>query len=517
MVKIELNEQFRRALEVINQTSRNVFITGKAGTGKSTLLNYFRNRTKEKIVVLAPTGVAAINVAGQTIHSFFGFKPDVTLAKVKKITKRRKTYKNLDVIVIDEISMVRADLLDCIDKFMRLNGSNSQLPFGGVQMVFIGDLYQLPPVVTSSEKQIFKNGYKSEYFFDAKLFYAGNFEMEFIELEKVYRQKDERFVEILNTIRNNSAGEKELKMINSRFLPDFQESGYDFYIYLTPTNKASQLINEKKLDVLPCKLYSFQGEIVGDFKTKYLPTEVDLRVKVGAQVMLLNNDSADRWVNGTIGKIAGIRESKKDDPDIILVEMEDGNIEEVLPYTWEIFNFVFNETKGVIESEVVGSFTQYPFKLAWSVTIHKSQGKTFDRVIVDIGKGTFAHGQMYVALSRCTTLEGIVLKRQIQKKHIWMDWRVVDFVTRYQYRIADKSCGTRQKLQMIKDAIKQKKQLRITYLKNNDIKSRRIVMPESAGEMEYLGKIFLGVRGFCLERQEERVFRIDRILEIETM
>lgn len=528
-MKIELNEQFKQALEVMENTSsaiplrdfqpsaRNVFVTGKAGTGKSTLLDYFRNTTKKRIVVLAPTGVAAVNVAGQTIHSFFRFKPDITISKIKKKTKD-DIYKKLDAIVIDEISMVRADLLDCVDKFLRLNGRNKNLPFGGIQMVFIGDLYQLPPVVTGDEKRIFKEEYRSEYFFDANVFKDKNFDMDFIELEKIYRQKDEQFINVLNAIRNNSVTEKELEIINKRFIPDFKENPNDFYVYLTPTNKASYEINQRKLDELPGRLYNFKAEISGTFGKEYLPTETDLLLKVNSQVMLLNNDSAGRWVNGTIGRVVDVTKKRsaesEDDAEGILVKLETGEVEEVLPYKWKIFKFVFNEKTANIESETIGSFTQYPLKLAWSVTIHKSQGKTFDKVVIDIGRGTFTHGQMYVALSRGTTLEGMVLKKQIQKKHIWMDYRVVNFVTRYQYNISEKNCPIDKKIDILKNAIKNKNKISIVYLRNNDTKSRRVILPETIGEMEYLNKSFLGIKAFCFERNEDRVFRIDRILEI---
>lgn len=514
MSKIDFNEKFKEALDAMEKTFDNVFITGRAGTGKSTLLDYFRNETKKEIVVLAPTGVAALNVKGKTIHSFFGFRPDITSQKVTNLNliDAENIYKKLDAIVIDEISMVRADLLDCVDKFLRLNGKNKKAPFGGIQMIFIGDLYQLPPVVMGREKDIFKNEYASEYFFDAKVF--ENFQMKFIELEKIYRQKDEEFIGLLNAIRNNSISEGELENINQRHNPDFECAADDFYIYLTPTNAASQEINEKKLRELEGKLYHYEGMVGGNFDEKYLPTDVNLNLKVGAQVMMLNNDARRRWVNGTIGKIVKIKKDKDLEMDIISVEFADGKVEEVVPYTWEIYDFYFDKKKGHVESESVGSFTQYPMKLAWSVTIHKSQGKTFDKVVLDIGKGTFAHGQMYVALSRCTTLEGIVLKKKILKRHIWMDYRVVKFVTGFQYGISEKAMSLENKIDMIKKAISEKKKLEITYLKANDIKSKRTILPLKIGEMEYMGKTFIGVSGMCMKRGEERVFRVDRILEM---
>src|SRR4030042_2348445 len=249
---IEINEQFKRALDVMENSSKNVFITGKAGTGKSTLLDYFRAHTKKKLAVLAPTGVAAVNIKGQTIHSFFKFKPNITPEKAARKSSK-KIYKKLDAIIIDEISMTRADLLDCVGGFLRANGKKSNEPFGGIQMIFIGDLYQLPPVVVGSERKIFRNQSASEYFFDAKVFSAGNFSLEFIELEKIYRQKDEKFIALLNSIRNNSIGEEGLEAVNRRYFPAFERNQKDFYVHLTPTNQASYEINERELGKLPGK------------------------------------------------------------------------------------------------------------------------------------------------------------------------------------------------------------------------------------------------------------------------
>lgn len=508
---IELNEMFRKALDLLENTSRHVFITGKAGTGKSTLLDYFRNHTRKKIVVLAPTGVSAINVKGQTIHSFFGFKPNVTLKLIKKIRGSNKNiYKELDSIVIDEASMVRADLLDCIDKFLRLNVGKKK-PFGGVQMIFIGDLYQLPPVVTGNEKEFFNTYYKSPYFFASMV--MKELDMEFIELEKIYRQKDEDFIAILNAIRNNTITEKELNILNQRYNPEFIPDPKDFYIWLTSINNAAEKINREHLSRISSPLITYHGAIRGDFKEDSLPTLIDLQVKKNAQVMLLNNDSYFRWVNGSIGKIVDIIK-QKNEADVIVVELVTGEVVDVLPFRWELFNYYFDKGKNSIESEIVGSFTQYPLKLAWAVTIHKSQGKTFDRVVIDIGRGTFASGQVYVALSRCTRLDGIVLKKPLEKKHIFMDWRVVKFMTQYQYRLSENHCPVEEKLNLIKSAIKRKQRIEILYLKNNDVKSRRIISPIFVGEMEYSGKTYLGMEAFCYLRNEKRIFRVDRILEI---
>jgi ATP-dependent exoDNAse (exonuclease V) alpha subunit len=510
--QIDLNEQFRHALHIMEHTDKNIFITGRAGTGKSTLLDYFRNTTKKKVAVLAPTGVAALNVKGQTIHSFFGFKPNITLERVRRLRldDEENIYRKLDAILIDEISMVRADLLDCVDRFLRLNGPRSDRPFGGIQMILIGDLYQLPPVITGPEKAAFRSFYETPYFYSAKVFDA--FEMEFVELEKIYRQHEDRFINLLNSIRNNSIAEDGLAFLNQRHMPEFEPSPSDFYIYLTTVNKLADEINSKELAKLDGDLHTFTGRIEGEFGREYLPTAIDLEVKVGAQVMMLNNDAHGRWVNGSIGKIINIIQDNNSG-HVIIAELADGGTVEITPHTWEIFRFFADG--GQLQSEVVGKFKQYPLMLAWAVTIHKSQGKTFDKVIIDIGRGTFTPGQTYVALSRCTRLDGIVLRKPILKKHIWTDYKVVKFLTKYQYKKAEESCPLDDKVEMIKRAIKNKAALEILYLKPSDEKTRRVIKPEMVGEMGYRGKAYLGVRAFCMKRNEERVFRVDRILEIK--
>lgn len=514
--KIELNPQFRRALHLMEETNKNIFVTGRAGTGKSTLLTYFRRRSKKNVAVLAPTGVAAVNIQGQTIHSFFGFKPDITVDIVRKKYRNRQRkmlYKKLDAILIDEVSMVRADLLDCIDEFLRLNGPDKNLPFGGIQMIFIGDLYQLSPVVTSEAKMLFKTVYQSPYFFDAKV--MDNFKMEMVLLEKIYRQEDGEFIRILNAVRNRSVTENDLKIINTRNDPEFDPPDDGFYVYLTTTNAMANTVNRQCLNKLRTETFAHEGWISGEFNEKALPTSIDLRVKVGAQIMLVNNDREGRWINGTVGKIVDFEEDEEEKVTIIWVELADGEEVEVTPHTWEMFRFFLNQRTGRLDSEVIGSFTQYPLMLAWAITIHKSQGKTFDKVILDIGRGTFAHGQTYVALSRCTSLEGLVLKKPLQKKHILMDWKVVKFLTGFQYQRADEKMAVKDKIALIKKAIKEDRSLRIVYLKSDDEKSERVVEPKEVGESEYMEKKFVGMSAYCRQRREERMFRVDRILEIE--
>ena len=511
-MSIELNEEFRRSLELMENTCRNILIIGKAGTGKSTLLDYFRKHTTKKVVVIAPTGVAAVNVQGETIHSFFGFRPDITPERVRK-KSRNKIYQELDTIIIDEISMVRADLLDCVDKFLRLNRDSPHTPFGGVQMIFIGDLYQLPPVIQEREKTVFKTLYSSGYFFSARVF--RELDLELVELEKIYRQKDPLFIKILNSIRNNTVTEEELEILNRRVRKNIEIEDLPYYIFLTSTNRVAERINRTRLERINSPSYTFEGKIWGEFEEKYLPTDYLLHLKEGAQVMLLNNDEYGRWVNGTIARVREIHDSGEEGS--ILVELPGGEIEEVTPFKWELYHFQWNEEKNRLESKVIGEFVQYPLRLAWAITIHKSQGKTFERAVIDISGGVFAPGQVYVALSRCESLEGIILTQPIKKKHIFMDRRVVKFLTHLQYQQAEKILPLDKRIGIIQQAIERRTPLRITYLKPNDEKSSRIIRPLEIGEMKYRGKTFLGVSAYCTRKKDKRVFRIDRILELEPL
>jgi energy-coupling factor transporter ATP-binding protein EcfA2 len=446
------NPEAQKALHLMQDTQANLFLTGEAGTGKSTLLQNFRKTTGKNIVVLAPTGVAALNVQGQTIHSFCAFGPDITLTKVKKLSPssgKLKLLKLLNTIVIDEISMVRADLLDCVDKFLRINGPDINQPFGGLQMVFIGDLYQLPPVDKDfgAGNALIKE-YASPYFFDSRAFKRTQFN--FVELKTMYRQKEQVFLEALNAVRNNMASSEHLNIINSRVHDEEDHFTFEkFSIYLTPINRRATEVNNYFLQRIEAPIKIYSGKAYGSFQDRELPTDLNLQIKIGAQVMMLNNDQHKRWVNGTMGKILGIKKSA-DEPatylsyeaddvgaeqlsptDIILVELETGETVEVEPYTWEMFQFTLNKYTQSVDSKTVGTYTQYPFKLAWAVTIHKAQGKTFDKVYIDLSTGTFAHGQLYVALSRCRTLGGLTLKRPIQPQDIILDQRIVSFLKNF--------------------------------------------------------------------------------------
>ncbi|MEO0022093.1 MAG: AAA family ATPase [candidate division WOR-3 bacterium] len=511
---IELNPEFTRALELMEKSRRHLFITGEAGTGKSTLLDYFRTHTEKQVAVLAPTGVAALNVRGETIHSFFRFKPDITPDKVSRLHSRtRRIYEKLDVIVIDEISMVRADLLDCVDRFLRLNRDEPDVPFGGVQMIFIGDLYQLPPVVTGAEREIFRNHYPSPYFFDSRVFQE--LEFEFLELTRVYRQQEPEFVYLLNQIRNNTVSPEALAHLNSRVGVQLDSHPDEPVIHLTARNEQAAKINNQRLRGLPGQLLHFRARVDGNFNPSFYPTDELLALKRGAQVMMLVNDSAGRWVNGTLGWVLDFVDDPDTDQELIEVQFTDRRRARVAPFRWEIFRFRFNETRQQIESELTGTFTQYPLRLAWAVTIHKAQGKTFERVVIDLGAGAFAPGQVYVALSRCTSFAGISLTRPVREEDIFTDWRIVRFLSRLRSRTAAAEPALEEKLEIIRSAIRTGQPLRIVYLKPGGERSCRLVIPRELGNFQFRGSSYPGLRAFCTLRQEERTFRLDRILSLK--
>ncbi|MDD3182639.1 MAG: AAA family ATPase [Alphaproteobacteria bacterium] len=513
-VKIEINPHFKQALAMMEGETPCLFITGKAGTGKSTLLSHFCRITEKEPVVLAPTGVAALNVKGQTIHSFFNFYVDVTPQSIRnKKTKPRnaKLYKKLKTIVIDEISMVRADMLDCIDVFLRLYGPDPSQAFGGVQMIFIGDLYQLPPVVTAQEKELFTTHYQTPFFFSAQVMESVSFDV--VQLEKVYRQKDQTFLDLLNKIRNNSVDFHDLAQLNERYLPEGNQPVGAFYINLTTTNRRADEINDEHLQALKGKTFRSEADVGGQFTKEYFPTSPDLQFKIGAQIMMLNNDTAKRWVNGSIGVIKAMREDEEGNDYLEVLLDEDQDTVEVYPHTWEVYRFGVEEDE--IVSEPVGTFTQFPFRLAWAITIHKSQGKTFDHVTIDIGRGTFVAGQMYVALSRCTSFEGVILKTLIAKHHIRTDSRIFEFLAGFDACRDEQESPKKKHLDMIRSAISDKSMVEIVYLKGDDIQTIRTILPLSVGEEEYKGRRFMGVRAQCQLRQEERMFSVDRILKLK--
>ena len=514
MPNIEINPEFARALERIGSGRGNLFITGKAGTGKSTLLEYYRDTASQTPVILAPTGVAALNVGGETVHRFFGFGIDVTPEKVRNSRRKPRhpgIYKKLRTVIIDEASMLRADLLDCVDMFLRKHGPRASAPFGGVQMVFVGDLYQLPPVVTGGEREIFRSVYETPYFFSAHA--LAESDLEIIELTKVYRQEDAEFVALLNSVRNNSVNEAGVAHLNARVDTAFEPPDGVFFISLTTTNRNADRINGNRLASLPGRGCLSLAEISGDFGREHYPTATELAFKTGAQVMMLNNDSVGRWVNGSLGVIESVAAWEEGRQAVRIRLRGEGTAVDVEPHTWEVIRFVVEA--GEISSESVGRFTQLPFRLAWAVTIHKSQGKTFDNVVIDLERGAFAAGQTYVALSRCTSFEGIVLRRPVKRSSIRADWRIQKFLTGYRYREAEQVMPASEKAALIQRAIEDGAEVEMTYLKADDTLSERRVLPLSVGRRSYGGKSFLGMRAFGRMRGEERTFRIDRILALD--
>lgn len=428
------NKEFQDALQLITHTRQSVFLTGKAGTGKSTFLKYICNHTKKKYVVLAPTGIAAINAGGVTLHSFFKLPfrpmlpddPDLSLSHgrifefFKYPKEKRKIIAEVDLIIIDEISMVRADIIDCVDRILRVYSGNMRLPFGGKQLLFVGDVFQLEPVVPSDQKEILSLFYASPFFFSARVFKDINLVP--IELQKVYRQTDSVFINILDRIRNNAARKQELDTLNGRYFPSFEPQNEDMYITLATRRDQVDFINEKKLAELPGEEYVSVGKIEGDFPESSLPTQLNLSIKEQAQVIFIDNDYERRWVNGTIGMVSGIDENGN-----VYVLLESGVEYLVEPTSWRNYKYKYNEKEKRIEEEIVGTFEQLPIRLAWAITVHKSQGLTFSRVVVDLTGGVFAGGQTYVALSRCTSLEGLVLKSKISSRDIFIRKEIVEF------------------------------------------------------------------------------------------
>lgn len=435
--KIDLNPQFQQAMTVLEQSSRHAFITGRAGTGKSTLLDFFRQRTQKNTAVLAPTGVAALNVEGETIHSFFRFRPGLTIDEAKQearqVKQRRQLYRALELLIIDEISMVRADLFDCMNVFLQTVRQNSQ-PFGGVRLICFGDLYQLPPVIRRDEHAALAEVYDSHYFFGAHAFQEMNDQLfpqlDFIELETVYRQTETAFIELLNAIRDKNLTDQVLADLNQRVMTDnVLESLTDTTIVLTATNVQADAINSYKLDQLAGQTNVFEGDAQGAFERSSYPTDDEILLKNGARVMMVNNDSKKQWVNGSMGTVMEMI-SDPDKPMIkgLMVMLDDGGLVDVWPNTWEMSRSYFDPTSQSIQREIVGSFTQIPVRLAWAVTIHKSQGKTFDQVVVDLGRGAFAAGQTYVALSRCRTLAGLQLAQPLRARDVQLDPTIVTFL-----------------------------------------------------------------------------------------
>ena len=431
------NLEFQKALQIINHTNRSLFLTGKAGTGKSTFLRYVCQHTNKKHVVLAPTGIAAINAGGATLHSFFKlpFHPLIptdsrfSVRNIKETLKyngeKRKIIREMELLIIDEISMVRADIIDFVDKVLRIYSRNMREPFGGKQLLLVGDVYQLEPVLKEDDRQFLRPFYQSAYFFDAIIF--REFQLVSIELRKVYRQSDPEFINILDHIRTNNLSNGDLLKLNSRVGEEQKVHDNAMSITLSTRRDTVDFINERELALLPGDVSKFEGRITGDFPESSLPTPMSLELKVGAQVIFIKNDLDKRWVNGTLGVIEALDEDNKN----LYVITDDGREFEVERTTWSNLRYKYNEREQKIEEEEIGTYTQFPVRLAWAITVHKSQGLTFRRVNIDFTGGVFAGGQTYVALSRCTSLEGITLKEPVKRSDVFVKSEVLQFSKNY--------------------------------------------------------------------------------------
>ena len=432
------NPELQKALQIIRFSRRSLFLTGKAGTGKSTFLRYIAANTKKKHVILAPTGIAAINAGGSTLHSFFRlpfypllpddvrYSPRHIRDTLKYNKEKIKILKDVELIIIDEISMVRADIIDFIDRVLRIYCHNMREPFGGKQLLLVGDIYQLEPVLKEDEWRLLQPYYNSKFFFDAKVFQE--MQLVSIELRKVYRQKDTHFVNLLDHIRSAQVSDSDLRTLNSRVGADVHTDDSSLSITLSSRRDTVDNINDRHLMQLSGEKATFDGVIDGEFPVGSLPAPLKLELKLGAQVLFVKNDRDKRWVNGTLGTVTGI-ETGKDGR--IIVTTEGNNEVDVEPEVWSNMRYSYNEKEHKIEEEEIGSFKQFPLRLAWAITVHKSQGLTFSQVKIDFSGGVFAGGQTYVALSRCRSLEGLTLKEPIRRDEVFVKQEVIHFAANY--------------------------------------------------------------------------------------
>ncbi len=432
------NAELQNALQIIQYTRRSLFLTGKAGTGKSTFLRHIAANTKKKHIILAPTGIAAINAGGSTLHSFFKLPfhpllPNDSRYSVRNIretlkynSEKMKIIREVELIIIDEISMVRADIIDFIDKVLRVYSRNMREPFGGKQLLLVGDIYQLEPVVKDDDRKLLAPFYPSNFFFDAKVF--SHFQLVSIELRKVYRQTDPVFIGLLDHIRTSQVGAADLQLLNRRVGARLDGGDSQLAITLSTRRDTVDFINDSQLRLLPGAPTLFRGHIEGEFPESSLPTPIELYLKTGAQVIFIKNDIDHQWVNGTLGTVIGFGD---DGDSHIYVRTENGTDVVVEPVAWSNTRYHFNETEQKIEEEEIGRYEQYPLRLAWAITVHKSQGLTFKQVKIDFTGGVFAGGQTYVALSRCTSLEGISLQEAIRPSEVFVRGEVKQFARHY--------------------------------------------------------------------------------------
>lgn len=432
------NEEMQKALQIIQFTRRSLFLTGKAGTGKSTFMRHIAATIKKKHIILAPTGIAAINAGGSTLHSFFKLPFHPLLPTDKRYSARNirdtlkyngektKLLREVELIIIDEISMVRADIIDFIDKVLRIYNRNMREPFGGKQLLLVGDIYQLEPVIKEDERQLLRPFYPSCFFFDAHVF--REMQLIAVELKKVYRQRDAQFISLLDHIRTSQVSDTDLRLLNARVNAEIGTEEGRLSITLSGRRDTVDYINEKQLNTLPDQPTIFYGHIEGEFPESSLPTPIELEVKTGAQVLFIKNDKERRWVNGTLGTIIGFGD---EEDGIIYVRTEDGRDFDVEREIWSNVRYTFNEKEQKIEEEEIGSYQQFPLRLAWAITVHKSQGLTFNNVKIDFTGGVFAGGQTYVALSRCTSLQGISLQEPIRRENIFVRTEVTNFTRNY--------------------------------------------------------------------------------------
>ena len=437
--KIDLNNQeLQNALQLVQFTHRSLFLTGKAGTGKSTFLHYIAQTTKKKYVILAPTGIAAINVGGVTLHSFFKlpfhpllpndrrYSTQLLRNTLKYNSEKIKLIRELELIIIDEISMVRADIIDFIDKILRVYSHNMRIPFGGKQLLLVGDVYQLEPVLKEEDWQLLQPYYPSKFFFDAHVFRS--FQLVCIELQKVYRQRDDKFISILDHIRTSTITTTDLSLLNQQVGQHQPMDTHQLSITLSTRRDTVDYINSLHLSKLPGDATILHGSIDGEYPENNLPTPIELEVKTGAQILFIKNDREKRWVNGTLGTIIGIGD---EEDGKIYVRTEQGEDVDVEQEVWNNVRYTYNQKEQKVEEEILGSFQQFPLRLAWAITIHKSQGLTFNQVKIDLSGGVFAGGQTYVALSRCRSLKGIALQEPVKREDIYVNQEVVKFSKNY--------------------------------------------------------------------------------------